>query len=589
MIDPNEGAQPGAADEGSANEPTQALPTQGRPEPTQVLPTSDPAPTQAFPTSVWARPAESNAAVNAADEGAPQNTTFQGSQGGQPYGYAQPTPDAQSPQAPYPYAQPYGYPQGFGQYGQQGFGQYGQQGYGQYAYGQQPYGQQPYGQQAYGQAYAQQAYAQQAQGQQTNTQQTQGDQPYGAGYGQQGYPQHPGYYPPNQYYYQPQATPTQTKKRWPLAVVALLVAFVLGGSGFVWAANQIGGATTSPTITTEPQSGQGGQVQEPQQDPQYPQGQTYPEDQQGEQGGSTTTGNSVAAAQSAGIVLIEAQTSSGLAAGTGMILSSDGKVLTNYHVVAGSEKLAVTVADTGSTYAATVLGFDQTRDVALLQLKDASGLTTVTTDTSVPALGSAVAAVGNAEGGGELVKATGVVTDTDQSLTVSSDSPWGSSEDLSGLIQTNARAVPGDSGGPMFDSNNEVIGMTTAGSTSDNTSFAVPIGTALAVVQQVETGQDAGTVRVGPAGYLGIKVADAQQGGSGKTITDVVSGSPAAKAGVVAGSRLTAVGDTTIKASTNLATVIRALEPGAQVTIQWTTPSGAHKSATVSLGSSPVN
>ncbi len=548
MIDPNEGTRPGAADEGSANEPTQALPTQGQPEPTRVLPTSQP-----DATTAWARPAESNWAASAPDQGrAPQATPYQGTQAAQPHAYGQPAQGGQAPQAPYPYGQqPYGYPQHYGQYGQQAYSQ--QQPYGQ-AQGQQPYGQQPYGQQAYGQTQGQQSY------------------------GQQGYPQHPGYYPPNQYYYQPQTTQTQTKKRWPLAVVAMLVALVLGGSGFLWAADQFTGATTSPTVTTEPETGQGGQTQpEPQQG------------QQGQQGSGTTTGSSVAAAQSAGIVLIEAQTSSGLAAGTGMILSSDGKVLTNYHVVAGSEKLAVTVADTGNTYTATVLGFDQTRDVALLQLKDASGLTTVKTDTTVPAQGTEVAAVGNAEGGGELVKAAGVVTDTDQSLTVSSDSPWGSTEDLSGLIETSARAVPGDSGGPMFDSDNEVIGMTTAGSTRDNTSYAVPIATALAVVQQVETGQDAGTVRVGPAGYLGIRVADTAESGSGKTITDVVSGSPADKAGVVAGSRLTKVGDTTIRARTNLATVIRALEPGDQVTIEWTAPNGKQHSATVTLGSSPVN
>jgi len=556
MIDPNEGTQPGAADEESANEPTQALPTPGWPEPTRVLPTSvQPEPTQQLPISAWARPAETNWAADQPSAQVGQASAQGGAYPGaaQPLTYGQATPGGPIPPASTETQQHGAYPQGFGQYGQQPYGQYGP------GQGQQPYGQ--YGQQAYGQ------YGP-----------AQGQQPYGQayqqGYGQQGYPQHPGYYPPNQYYYQPQAAPTRTKKRWPLAIVALLVAVVLGGSGMLWAANQFG-ATESPTITTQPDTGQG---QQGQNDP-----------QQGQQGSGTTTSNGVSAAQSAGIVLIEAQTSSGVAAGTGMVLSSDGKVLTNYHVVAGSEKLAVTVADTGDTYTATVLGFDQTRDVALLQLKDASGLTTVKTDTTVPAEGTAVAAVGNAEGGGELVKATGKVTGTNQSLTVSSDSPWGSTEDLSGLIETSARAVPGDSGGPMYDTQNEVVGMTTAGSTRDHTSYAVPIATALAVVQQVETGQDAGTVRVGPAGYLGIKVADSGQTGSGKTITAVVSGSPAAKAGVVAGSRLTRVGTTPIKASTNLATVIRAMEPGQQVAIEWTAPNGTSHSATVTLGSSPVN
>ena len=106
-------------------------------------------------------------------------------------------------------------------------------------------------------------------------------------------------------------------------------------------------------------------------------------------------------------MLIEAETGCGIAAGTGMILTADGQVLTNYHVVAGSDKVSVTVADSGNTYTATVVGFDQARDVALLQLKNASGLTTVTVDKDQVAVGDAIAAVGNASGGGELVKAAG--------------------------------------------------------------------------------------------------------------------------------------------------------------------------------------
>jgi S1-C subfamily serine protease len=458
------------------------------------------------------------------------------------------------------------FPAGWSSSGQQNPYGYGQQAYGQQPYGQQPYGQpgqQPYGQQPYGQ----QPYGQQAGQSYGQYQQAPGQQPY-PGY------QHPGYYTPSQYYGAPPA-PVTTRKRWPLALVAGVVALVLAAGGFSFAARTIQGAlpSSSSTATTEPQT-------QP----------SDPTDNRGQQGGGTTTGNAVAAAQSAGVVLIEAETGSGIAAGTGMILTADGKVLTNYHVVAGSDKVSVTVADSGSTYTATVVGFDQAKDVALLQLKDASGLTTVTVDSDQVAVGDAIAAVGNASGGGELVKAAGSVTATDQSLTVSSDSPWGSSEDLSGLVETNARAVPGDSGGPMFDAENEVLGMTTAGSTRERTSYAVPIATALAVVDQIETGQDAGTVRVGPAGYLGIKVADTETGSAtGKTITQVVAGSPADNAGVVSGSKLTKVGDTTIKANANLATVIRALEPGQQVTIEWTTPSGTHKTATVTLGSSPVN
>lgn len=547
MAEPEDPFRPPQGTDSDANEPTRVLPVDAG---------AGAEPTRPLPTSAWASPAPTNWA-------APDQQTQVPYRGDQPGGPSQP-----SGQPPYP-AQAYGQggfptqPYGQGGFPTQPYGQPGGAPSG-WSYAGQPTpagNQQPSGPGqpgASGQGYGQQGYGQQGYGQQ--------------GYGQQpGYQQHPGHYPPGQYYYQPQPTQVTTRKSWPLALVAMVAAIALAFGGFSWAARTLQGALPSSTTTTQPQT--------------QPSAQTEP---QGRQGGSTT-GNSVAAAQSVGVVLIEADTGSGIAAGTGMVLTADGKVLTNYHVVAGTEKIAVTVADTGNTYTAEVLGFDQSRDVALLQLKDAGGLATVVIDSDPVAVADQVAAVGNASGGGELVKAAGSVTAVDQSLTVSSDSPWGSSEDLSGLIETNARAVPGDSGGPMFDAENEVLGMTTAGSTRERTSYAVPIATALDVVEQIETGQDAGTVRVGPAGYLGIRVADSDQGSTGKTITEVVNGSPADEAGVTAGSRLTRVGDTTIRRSTNLATVIRALEPGQQVTIEWTAPNGTTRQATVTLGSSPVN
>ena len=229
------------------------------------------------------------------------------------------------------------------------------------------------------------------------------------------------------------------------------------------------------------------------------------------------------------------------------------------------------------------------KDVALLKLDNAKDLPVVTLDADAVAVGDAVVAAGNANGQGFVTANRGNVQALRTSISVRSASENDPPVRLRGLIQTNAPAWPGDSGGPMFDDENEVLGMTTAGSTREGTSYAVPIATALAVVEQVESGKDAGTVRVGPAGFLGIKVADADQRSAGKTITEVVADSPAAKAGVKAGSTLTRVGDTTIKASTNLATVIRALEPGQQVSIEWTASNGSQKEATVTLGSSPVN
>lgn len=388
--------------------------------------------------------------------------------------------------------------------------------------------------------------------------------PYG-----QGYP--PGYYSPQQYYQVPTTVQTP-KRRWPMVVLASALVLVMAVGGFGVARSVIS-ATSEPQITAPA---------EPSYEPSSP-SETAPS------GNTGTRSTSVTAAQSKGVVLIESEVSGGVAAGTGMILSPDGKVLTNYHVVAGSEKVQVIVADTGDAYTATVLGFDQTRDVALLQLKGASGLDTVTVDSDAVNEGDQIAAVGNASGGGKLVKAAGEVTATNQDLTVSSDSPWGNSEDLTGLIQTTAGAVPGDSGGPMFDSQTEVLGMTTAGSTTEHTSYAVPIATALSVVQQIETGQDAGTVRVGPSGYLGVVAATRNTESKGIEVSDVVAGGPADLAGITAGSRITKVGGTAITTKTNLANVVRDYEPSQQVRITWITSAGKTKTATVTLGSSPVN
>lgn len=522
----------------STSEPTQQLPVS---EPTQQLPTSEPTqqfstsePTQQFPT-----------------QGAAASPSFTGPQ---PRPAAPTGPTAadsagtQAASGPYPYGQP-GVP------------------------GQPPYGANPYGQQAFGQnPYPPYGAA--------------GQYPPGTSYGYYNGaypPPPPGSQPTNGQYgayyagYSPQhqLKPTATKQRWPMAVLAVVLAFALGVAGYAVAGGRFG-ATSRPQSTAAPQFPGSGQQPSEGESPSSNEG--------------TTQSSAVSAAQSKGVALIEAATSDGTAYGTGMVLTADGKVLTNYHVVAGTTKVLVTIASTGDSYEATVLGFDQTKDVALLQLKGASGLDTVTLDQDAVSVGDTVAAVGNASGGMKLVRAAGKVTGTDQSLQVNSESPWGNTENLSGLVATNAGAVPGDSGGPMFDSQNEVLGMTTAGSTKEHSSYAIPIATAVAVVNQIETGQDAGTVRVGPAGYLGVRVADSSYTGSGgSTVASVVSNGPAAKAGITAGSRITKVGDTTITSATNVANVIRALEPGQQVKVSWTTAKGTHKQATVTIGSSSVN
>ncbi len=168
--------------------------------------------------------------------------------------------------------------------------------------------------------------------------------------------------------------------------------------------------------------------------------------------GAGATSQPATAAESAGVVLIDTVLpyQHGQAAGTGMVLTSSGQVLTNYHVVQGAGSIRVTVAQTGQTYQATVVGADPTQDVALIQLAGASGLTTIKPDTDGVDVGTPVTAVGNAGGTGTLTAADGEITGLDSSVTAASEDGT-APETLTGMLETNANVLAGDSGGPLFD------------------------------------------------------------------------------------------------------------------------------------------
>ncbi len=150
------------------------------------------------------------------------------------------------------------------------------------------------------------------------------------------------------------------------------------------------------------------------------------------------------------------------AAGTGMVLTSDGEVVTNHHVVAGATSVKVKVMSTGRTYTAKVVGTDAKDDVAVLQLSGASGLSTVKTDSDGVDVGDAVTAVGDAGGTvSYLSAAKGKVLSLNQSLTTQSEGS-AAGERLSGMIKISSDVISGDSGGATYDADDEVVGMTTA-------------------------------------------------------------------------------------------------------------------------------
>lgn len=333
--------------------------------------------------------------------------------------------------------------------------------------------------------------------------------------------------------------------------------------------------------------GQGGQGQSGQQ--------TTPGEQV--QGSSSLDVTEATAEQSTGVVLINTVLgyNSAEAAGSGVVLASTGLILTNNHVVEGSTEIQVTVPATGQTYTATVVGTDSTADIAVLQLQGASGLTTATVDKDGdPAVGDTVTAVGNAEGGGTLMAATGPVTGLEQSITTQSEGV-SKGEDLTNLIQVDADVVSGDSGGALIDDQGEVVGITTAASSgsSNITGYAIPIEDALTVAKQIVSGEASDTVTIGLPAFLGVQLSTTSTGlpgatGTGAVVGGVIADTPAAQAGLVAGDTITAVDGTTVTSGDELSAALADHAPGDQVQLTWTTATGASQTATVTLIEGPA-
>jgi putative serine protease PepD len=173
------------------------------------------------------------------------------------------------------------------------------------------------------------------------------------------------------------------------------------------------------------------------------------------------------------------QTEEGEGAGTGIIINSDGEILTNNHVIAGATKITVTLSD-GSTHTATVVNANSTEDLAVIKISGVSGLTAATfANSSTVAVGDSVLAIGNAEGyGGTPTVTEGIISATSRSLTDSSEIT-GESESLTGLLQTDAALNPGNSGGPLVDSAGDVIGIDVAIATGTTDEPAQDIGFAI--------------------------------------------------------------------------------------------------------------
>ena len=281
------------------------------------------------------------------------------------------------------------------------------------------------------------------------------------------------------------------------------------------------------------------------------------------------------------------------AAGTGVVLSATGEVLTNNHVIEGATSIQVRDVGNGRTYGATVIGYDRRADVAVLQLEHASGLATATLAPGQASVGDAVWGYGNAGGGGGVPSvAAGSVTALGRSIDVRNDLS-GSVERLSGLIETNADVVPGDSGGPLVTAAGAVVGIDTAASSSNQVpggareSYAIPIATALGIASRIESGTSGPAIHVGRTALLGVQVATSGTGVAGALVEAVDPGSAAAAAGVVPGDTVTSISGVRVASAAALSNAIQGIEPGAPVIVGWEGAGGVRRSASARLSVGP--
>jgi S1-C subfamily serine protease len=403
----------------------------------------------------------------------------------------------------------------------------------------------------------------------------------------------------------PVRTVTISKTHWRLAkaLSALMLVLAIGGAGFILGHDVVKPApirSAAPKYSF-PSGGLGNGGESP--SFQYP---------------SVTPQNTKADAAAAkiankvdpGLVDITSTLASenGTAEGTGMILTSNGLILTNNHVVEDAQTLSVRDVATNTTYVGTVVGYDLAEDVALIQLKGASGLTTIkTANSNKVSSGEKIVGIGNAGGlGGTPSFVAGSVVGLDQAITAGDETNPAGSEHLNGLIEVNAAIEPGDSGGPLVNDKGDVVGMDTAGSdlnggfgfapgnTSSDRGYAIPIDTALAIVASIRDDVAVSGVHIGATAFLGVEFDSATAAGTsanssnGVTIAGTVAGTPANKAGLVAGDVITSIDGQSATSGSILQSILLAKKPGDTIHVDYLNLRGVAQTMSVVLASGPA-
>lgn len=286
-------------------------------------------------------------------------------------------------------------------------------------------------------------------------------------------------------------------------------------------------------------------------------------------------------------------------AGTGILLSPDGEVLTNNHVIEGATDITAVSLANSRTYPVDVIGFDRASDIALVRLRGATGLPTAILGTSSTlAVGDPIAAIGNSNGSSAPPSyAPGTVTEIGASVRASDESGGGARE-LYDLIRVAAEIRPGDSGGPLVNSAGQVVGVNVAatltyrmGGVTGGEGFAIPIDRALAIANQIRSGVISDSIHLGDTAFIGVGIADSSpmsRGPVGAVVRQVLPGTPAGQIGLFSGDVITAVDGVPINSAEDLSNVMDQRRPGDIIMLTWIDRAGIPRSAPLVLAKGPV-
>jgi S1-C subfamily serine protease len=288
----------------------------------------------------------------------------------------------------------------------------------------------------------------------------------------------------------------------------------------------------------------------------------------------------------------------GQGVGTGIVITPDGEILTNNHVVENAGRIRVRIGGAGRSYMAEVLGYNAKEDVALLKVDGVSDLETVKTDETV-SVGESVVALGNGGGetDGDAGATSGSVRAVGETIEIADTAGF---QTLRNLIRVDASLEPGDSGGPLVDADGEVIGMNAAASSGGfrlrtGSGYAIPIRTALTIANQIRSGEGSGDTHVGERAFLGVSIQSArgglrERGGtqSGAVVADVRSDSAADDAGIQAGDEIVSLAGKRIDSIDDLTSALAPHHPRDRVEVAWVDDGGERHTATITLSGPPA-